>query len=454
MSLLTLVQNAAKELGLTSPATAYASSDAQVVHLVALAQREGSELMQDYDWQVLTKEKTFLGVPTENQSSDPTRVLLHFNGSDTSTTITDSSPFANSWSAAGNAQIDTAQSKFGSASLLCDGTGDYVTAADDSDFSLGIGDFTVDMWVRPAADDVDLYPAGQGPDDVTGPNWAWWLLRNADNTVSGVVVTGSTATTVTSTSTVLAGSWAHIALVKASGVLKLFINGVQEGGNIAHARPVNDSTSALRVGSSGEYSSDRWNGWIDEFRLSVGVARWTSDFTPSTSAYDALSQEVVPTDLDRFVPETFFNRTRKRPVFGPISAQDWQFTKGVVATTLVESFRQRGNGILITPTPTANDTYAYEYISKNWCQSSAGTGQTAWAADTDTGILPESLMTLGVIWRFLRAKGFDYAEAFRTYELAKAKAQAKDGGKRRFNLAHRTTNYPRAPYVQEGSWNL
>jgi hypothetical protein len=234
MSLLTLVQNSAKELGLTSPSTAYASSDAQVIQLVALAQREGIELMQDFDWQVLTTEKTFSAVALADQTT----------------------------------------------------------------------------------------------------------------------------------------------------------------------------------------------------------------------------ASAVPTDFDRFIPETFFNRTRKRPVFGPVSSQDWQFTQAVVATTLVESFRQRGNAILITPTPTANDTYAYEYISKNWCESSGGTDQAAWAADTDTGILPESLMTLGVIWRFLRAKGFDYAEAFRTYELAKAKAQAKDGGKRRYNMAHRTTNYPRAPYVQEGSWNL
>jgi hypothetical protein len=50
------------------------------------------------------------------------------------------------------------------------------------------------------------------------------------------------------------------------------------------------------------------------------------------------------------VPESFFNRTKKRPVFGPISPQDWQFTQAVVAATLVESFRIRGTSLLLTPT--------------------------------------------------------------------------------------------------------
>ena len=78
----------------------------------------------------------------------------------------------------------------------------------------------------------------------------------------------------------------------------------------------------------------------------------------------------IASDYDRIVEESFFNRTQKRPVFGPISAQDWQFTQAVVAATLVESYRVRGDSILITPTPNGTDTYAYEYVSNLWCQSS------------------------------------------------------------------------------------
>lgn len=163
----------------------------------------------------------------------------------------------------------------------------------------------------------------------------------------------------------------------------------------------------------------------------------------------------IASDFDRFLPETFFNRSQKRPVFGPISAQEWQFTQAVVATTLVESFRVRGSDILITPTPNGTDSYAYEYIGNKWCQSSGGTAQSAWAADTDTGILSEEIMTLGVIWRFRKSKGLDYDEDFRTYEMAKARAQTKDGGRRRLNFARRNmAGLARAPFIQEGSWNL
>lgn len=161
----------------------------------------------------------------------------------------------------------------------------------------------------------------------------------------------------------------------------------------------------------------------------------------------------VPSDFDRFIDETMFNRSRKRPVFGPITPQEWQFTKSVVSTTIVEHWRQRGDSIMLTPTPTAGDTYAYEYVAVNWCQSEAGTAQSAWAADTDTGILPEELMTDGVVWRFLRAKGFDYAEAMRTYELQVAQAVARDGGKKNLN-AGRNRHLKPGIFVPDGNWSV
>ena len=81
-----------------------------------------------------------------------TKVLLHFDGADAATTITDDNAggSAHTWTAAANAQIDTAQFVFGGASLLIDGTGDYVSTPDHADFTLGSSDFAVEARARPA----------------------------------------------------------------------------------------------------------------------------------------------------------------------------------------------------------------------------------------------------------------------------------------------------------------
>src|SRR5512140_3292044 len=85
-------------------------------------------------------------VPGYALDDDYTVSLLHMNGSDGSTVFWDES--ARLWTAAGNARIDTAQSKFGGASALFAGTGGYINTADSADWDTGPGDFTVDLWVR------------------------------------------------------------------------------------------------------------------------------------------------------------------------------------------------------------------------------------------------------------------------------------------------------------------
>ena len=77
-----------------------------------------------------------------------TKALLHFDGADASTTITDES--GKTWTPAGTAQIDTAQYKFGTASLLLDGNSDLVYLADSSnwDVTADATDYTIDFWIK------------------------------------------------------------------------------------------------------------------------------------------------------------------------------------------------------------------------------------------------------------------------------------------------------------------
>lgn len=126
---------------------------------------------------------------------------------------------------------------------------------------------------------------------------------------------------------------------------------------------------------------------------------------------------------------TLWNRTTTRPITGPLSPSEWADLKGLGITYPADHFRIYGGRLYITPAPALNDSLAFDYISKNWCQSSGGTGQAAWAADTDTGILDEDLMTLGVYWRFRADMGFDYAEAYADYERRVMDLINADGSK-------------------------
>lgn len=228
------------------------------------------------------------------------KVLLHLNGTDTSTTITDSNAggSAHTWTANGNAQIDTAAFKFGGASLLCDGTGDYVTTPDSTDFTLGTNDFTADCWFNcTATGGSDRHLWGQVANGL-GASVSIRAQRTTANVIQARASIGGSPQIITGTTQftdVLNTGWHHMAFVRTGNTLKLFIDGVQEGGDLSVSGSVNDSTNNWSVGRAGENTTDTWQGWIDEFRLSNGVARWTTTFTPPTAEYGTAAVQILGT---------------------------------------------------------------------------------------------------------------------------------------------------------------
>lgn len=175
-----------------------------------------------------------------------------------------------------------------------------------------------------------------------------------------------------------------------------------------------------------------------------------------TSTATAVQTGAIPSDYHALIINTMFNRSQNRRVTGPLSPQEWQAQQALSASLLTDAFRIRGGNLLITPTPDAGDTYAFEYMSKNWCQSSGGAGQAAWAADSDTGVLDENLMLLGIIWRFKADRGLSYAENFNTYEKEAEQAIMRDGGKRDLNYSMDDSllDHAEPPLVPDGNWNL
>lgn len=160
----------------------------------------------------------------------------------------------------------------------------------------------------------------------------------------------------------------------------------------------------------------------------------------------------VPSDFDRFVPNSFFNRSTMRGVAGPLTPQQWQALQAIPAlNTVYLMYRMRTGAFLMSPTPPAGQTIAYEYVSKNWAQSALLVAQSQFLADTDTSFLDEGLIADSLAWRFLAAKGLAYDEAKKTYTDNLDQIQGRDGGTTQLSMSPRPINYSRVN-LPDGNW--
>jgi hypothetical protein len=152
--------------------------------------------------------------------------------------------------------------------------------------------------------------------------------------------------------------------------------------------------------------------------------------------------------------DTLWDRTDSLPV-PAIGSNAWQAMKAVANTGPRYRYRIRGGKLLVTPTPTAGHTWAFEYASKNWITDSTGvTYREAFAADGDLILLPERLVKLGLRWRWMAEKRMDYAELYETYEQQVKDALGRDGA--RLTLSMDSAGHSPRPgvIVPQGSWNL
>lgn len=204
-------------------------------------------------------------------------LLLHMDGADNSTTFADNSSSARIVTKFGDAKISTAQSKFGGASALFDGTSDYLTIPANAAFAFGTADFTVELWFRPRI--VSVYHALFYTGDYE-TNQLSLRVTNAGKLQSFVHNGTNAYGLVTGTTSLVAGEWYNILMSSSAGVIRTFLNGNLE--TSATNTTGIESSGAVYIGGQNVSNEVLLNpdGNIDELRVTKGVARKTSNFIP------------------------------------------------------------------------------------------------------------------------------------------------------------------------------
>lgn len=209
--------------------------------------------------------------------------LLHFDGTDGSTTFTDQT--GKVWTANGSAQIDTAQSMFGGASGLFGASGDYITTPNTADHQFGSGDFTIEFFIyRPSNYDSDrLVFIKRASAAARGmacffPTGSYTLnMRLGD--------TNETAWNVFLGSAPIAPSqFTHIAIQRRGSQYELFQDGVKQSTADASGFVLADDASPFVFGAA-EGGGYGLSSSIDELRITKGVARYTANFTPPAAPF-------------------------------------------------------------------------------------------------------------------------------------------------------------------------
>lgn len=170
-----------------------------------------------------------------------------------------------------NAQIDTAIKKFGTGSLLLDGTNDYISVANDTDFGFGTGNFTIEGWFY--ANDITGTRALVDMRAGTATDTGLYLYADA-----GVVKVYHNGAELLSGGLLSTTTWTHVSVTRSGTTIGLYVNGTRVASNNSFSNDLGIS-KPLVIGAAYD-GSDVWDGHVDDFRISI-VARYTlGSYTP------------------------------------------------------------------------------------------------------------------------------------------------------------------------------
>ena len=228
----------------------------------------------------LMQPKAVMRLSDYDPHSASVGLLSHFGGVDNGTTFIDETGKA--ITPYGGAVTKTSIKKLGSASAYFDGVNDYLSLLNNTAWDFGAGDYTVEAWVY-----LTAFPTGGNWATIvswhtSGSNIGWRLVVGETGMLHFSTDAGATNGFFTNAGVITLGKWHHVAAVGYNGASLGFVDGTLFGNRSSHSMGV--ANTPLRIGST-DGSNWFFAGYIDELRVTKGVARYTKNFTPSASNF-------------------------------------------------------------------------------------------------------------------------------------------------------------------------
>ena len=232
-----------------------------------------------------------MGAAGNVSSGDPyfsnVTCLIHFDGANGGTTFTDSSGNCTITGNA-NAQTTTSEVKYGTASLNCNVAPAYVyvSSATTGVMDFGTGDFTIECWMYRTLDGSRDFVCDSRQN--TGNDGSFFLRVDTDNKLEWAA--NNISNIAKSTNTVPTNQWVHLAVAREGTDIRLFIDGNLEDTSTLSSSLVDDTNGTYPpiIATTGFLWGANFpalNGYMDDLRITKGVARYNANFTPPTEPF-------------------------------------------------------------------------------------------------------------------------------------------------------------------------
>lgn len=242
-----------------------------------------------------------------------------------------------------------------------DGTGDYITSASSASLALESSDFTVELWYK-ATGRVQNYPYLIGNGAFGSGYWQICDRHQNANTkiMANVGSASASAGWLVSTTTVVEGSWYHVALVRSGSTFKLYVNGVAEATN-TFAGSITSASNSITIGMDGSQGISAYTGYISNVRIVKGTAVYTSTFTPSTTPLTAISgTNLLTCQSNRFTDNSTNNFTLTASGDTKVKSQNpFQINSG-------QSYYFDGTGDMVATGPSTHLDLTGDFTIELW----------------------------------------------------------------------------------------